>query len=88
MCDLKVGWPNFEALRCWCSVAGRPPICRETLRTRAPVNHLRLIDLVTRGVGGGQTRGVANGAVDIDRFSADATNQVVVVVTDTIFVKG
>ena len=64
------------------------PICRETLRTLAPVDHLRLIDLVTRCVGGGQARGVADGAVDVDCFSAGATNQVVVVVPDSILVKG
>src|SRR6266852_1527114 len=73
---------------CWCSVAGRTRTCRETLGTGAPVDHLRFIDLVTRGVGGGQARGVADGAVDVDRFSAGATNQMVVVVTDSSLVKG
>src|SRR5256885_553654 len=69
--------------------SGRPPrICRETLWTCAPVDHLRLIDLVTRVGGGGQARGVADSAVDVDRFSARAADQVVVVVTDTILVEG
>src|SRR5438132_13952870 len=65
-----------------------PPICRETLGTGAPVDHLRLINLENRVGGGGQARGVAGGAVDIDRFSAGATDQVVVVVTNTILVEG
>ena len=67
----------------------RPPsACRETPGTGAPVDHLRLIDLVTRVGGGGQARGVADGTVNIDRFSAGATDQVVVVVTNTILVAG
>ena len=65
-----------------------PRICRETLGTCAPVDYLRLIDLVTRVGGGGQARGVADGTVDVDRFSARATDQVVVVVPDTILVEG
>jgi hypothetical protein len=65
-----------------------PPICRETLGTGAPVDHLRLIDLVTRVGGGGQARGVADGAIDIYCFSARATDQVVVVVPNSILVKG
>src|SRR3954453_95131 len=65
-----------------------PPVCREPLGTGAPVDHLRLIDLVTRVGGGGQARGVADGAVDVDRFGASATDQVVVVVPDAILVEG
>ena len=37
-------------------------------------------------MGRGQARSVADGAVGIDRFSAGATNQVMVVVADTILV--
>src|SRR5262249_52463386 len=65
-----------------------PPICRETLGTGPPVDHLRLVDRVTRVGGGGQARGVADGTIDIDRFSAGATDQVMVVVTNTILVEG
>jgi hypothetical protein len=65
-----------------------PPLSRETLGAGAPVDHLRFIDLVTRVGAGGQARGVADGAIDIDRFPACATDQVVVVVTDTILVEG
>jgi hypothetical protein len=68
--DLKVGWSDFEVSLCWCSVAGRTRSCRVTIGTGAQVDHLRFIDLVTRGLGGGQARGVADGAVDGDRFSS------------------
>ena len=60
---------------------------RQALGTRSPVDHLSLIDLITRIVGGGQARGVADGAVDVDGFSTAATDQVVVVVTDSHLVE-
>ena len=63
-------------------------IGRETLGTRPPVDHFRLIDLITEIVGSGQARGVTDGTVDINSFSAGATDQVMVVVTDSILVKG
>lgn len=62
-------------------------IGRETLGTLSPVDHLRLIDLITEIVGSGQARGVANGTVDVDGFSAGATDRVMVIVTDSILVK-
>jgi hypothetical protein len=60
----------------------------ETLRTRAPVDDLRLIDLIAGVVGGGQARGVANRAVDVDRFSAAAADHVMVVVSYPVLIKG
>jgi len=60
---------------------------RETIGTRPPIDNLRLIDLVTRVGGGGQARRVTNGAVYIDRLSAGATDQMVVVVTNPIFIE-
>ena len=47
-------------------------------------SHFGLIDPVTRVVRGGQARGLADGAVDVDRFSAGATDQMVVVVADAV----
>jgi hypothetical protein len=43
--------------------------------------------LIPRVIGGGQARGVPNGTVDIDRFSAGATDNVVVIVPNTILVE-
>ena len=61
---------------------------RETFRTGTPKNHFRLINLVARIGGGRQARGIANSAVDVDRLATRSTDQVVVIVTDTIFVEG
>ena len=59
---------------------------RYTIRTAAPVRDLGFIDLVAAVVGRRETRRVANGAIDVDHATADAADQVMVVVADTVFV--
>src|SRR5262245_54154455 len=72
----------------WLTLKRRPPpLGRQTPGTGAPVDHLRLIDFIARVGGGGQAGGVADGAVHIDRVSAGATDQVVVVVANAILVE-
>jgi hypothetical protein len=82
-----VSWFDVDLPVRRCLFACRPSIRGEALRTDAPVNHLRFIDLVTRGGGGVQARSVANGAVDVGSSSARAADQVVVIVADTILVE-
>jgi len=77
---------DFQALLRWCSVVGRSR--RETLGASAPKDHFHLIDLIARVVSGRQARRVAHGAVDVDRFSATATDNMVVIVTDPILSLG
>ena len=60
---------------------------REALGTGAPIDHLRLIDLEPRVVGGGQAGGCTDGAVDIDGFPTDSADEVVVIVADAVFVE-
>jgi len=60
----------------------------EALGTGAPIDDLRLINVETGTGGGGQARGGTDGAVDVGRFSAGATDRMVVVVADAILVKG
>ncbi len=57
-----------------------------TIWTAAPEDHLGFVDLVTGVGGGGQARGVADRAVDIDHPAAGTADEVVVVVTDPILV--
>jgi len=70
------------------SISGRNRSRRETLGTAAPVDHLGLIDLVIRVVGGGQARGDTDRAVDVDHPSAAAADQVVMVVSDPVLETG
>jgi hypothetical protein len=51
-----------------------------TLGAAAPVDDLRLVDLVPRVVGCREARRVTDRAVDVDGAAAHATDQVVVVV--------
>ena len=73
--------------RCSCSVATRTLGCRDALGTGAPLYHLRLINLITRVGGGGQAWGFTDCSVEMDRFSADATVRVVVIVTHLILLE-
>ena len=69
-------------------LVSHPRRFRETPGTDAPIDHLRLVDLVIRVGGGGQAGRFADGAVDVDRFSAGTADHVVVVVTDPRIVEG
>jgi hypothetical protein len=57
---------------------------RQTIRTAPPVSDLGLVYLVAPVVDRRETRGGTDRAVDIDQTAADATDQMVVVVADTI----
>ena len=63
-------------------------VCFDALRAGAPIDHLRLIDLEAAIRAGGQAWGVADGAVDIDRFPAAAADEVVVIVAGPVLVTG
>jgi hypothetical protein len=52
----------------------------------SPIDHLSVINLVPHAVGSGQARCLANGAIDVDRLSTATTNQMMVIVADTVFV--
>jgi hypothetical protein len=56
----------------------------QTVRTAPPVGDLGFLDLVAPGVGRLETGGGADRAVDVDHAAADATDQMVVVVTNPI----
>ncbi len=49
-------------------------LLRETVGTGAPIDHLRFVDLEPRIDTGGQTRGLADGAIDVDRFSTSSAD--------------
>lgn len=51
-------------------------------RTASPVNNFCLVDLVSGGVGGRQTRRRSNRTVDVNDASADPANEMVVVIAD------
>lgn len=68
--------------------AGRLSAVSLALGTTAPVGDLGLVDFVAHIVGCGEARGGADRAVDVDQAAANATNQVMVVVVDSIFVAG
>ncbi len=76
------------------SISGRNRSRRETLRTASPVDHLGLIDLVIRVVGGGQARGHTDRAVDVVRRAVGPTryrpqhSQALSRDLDTVFAKG
>ena len=57
---------------------------REAIRTTAPIGDLGFVDLVTTIVDGRETRRGADRAVDVHHAAADATNQMVMVVADSI----
>ena len=57
---------------------------REAIRTAAPIGDLGLVDLVALVVGGLETGGRANRAVDIDHTAAASTDQMVVVVANSV----
>ena len=61
---------------------------RHTIRTAPPVGDLGFVDLVAAVVGRRETRRIADGAIDVDHAPADAADQVMVVVADSIFVAG
>jgi len=56
----------------------------QAVRTPAPVGDFGLVDLVPTVVGRRETRCGANRAVDVDHSTADAADQMVVVVADAI----
>jgi len=56
------------------------------LGTAAPVGNLGFVDLETQVVGRFETRRRADRAVDVDDACTDATDEVVVVVVDAVFV--
>ena len=64
----------------------RPPCrLRQAIRTAPPIGDLGFIDLVAVVVGRRETRRVSSRAVYIHHTTADATDQMVVIVTDAIF---
>ena len=56
--------------------------------TLAPVDDFCFVDCETGIVTGGQAGAAANRAIHIDRFAAGATDEVMVVVSDAVFVEG
>src|SRR5688572_18030627 len=56
----------------------------QAVRTATPVDDLGLVDRVAPVVGRGETGNGANRAVDVDHTAADSTDQMVVVVGDSI----
>ena len=56
----------------------------QTIRTAPPVGDLSLVYLVAPVVARRETRGGTDRAVDIDQTPADTTDQMVVVVADTV----
>lgn len=65
------------------SVASRDSSCRDTLWTPAPVDDLCFIYLKACVIGGRETRGGTNCAIDIEHPIADSTDQMMMIVTDT-----
>ncbi len=55
---------------------------------KTPIDHFSFIDDETRVVRGAQARAFANRAIDVDRFTAIAADQMVVVVAHAILVAG
>jgi hypothetical protein len=62
--------------------------CGPALGAPSPINHLCLVDLETGIVGGNQARPEAHRAVHIDGHSTSSADEVVVVVSDAVFVEG
>ena len=58
---------------------------RDAFRTATPVGDLGFLDLVPHVVGRRETGGRAGRAVDIDHATADAADQMMVVVADAVF---
>ena len=58
------------------------------LRATSPVGDLRFVDLEALFIVRRQAGGVTHRAVDVDHASANATDQVMVVVVDAVFVAG
>jgi hypothetical protein len=59
---------------------------RDAIGTAAPIGDLGLVDLVALVVGRGETRGLASRALDVHDATADAADQVMVVVANAILV--
>lgn len=59
---------------------------RLTLRTYAPIRDVGFVDLVAVVVRRGEARRGTDCAVDVDEMTADATDEVMVVVIDAILV--
>jgi hypothetical protein len=57
-----------------------------TFGTGAPIDHLRFVDQITGVTRGGQAGGLAHGAIDVDRLAACATNEMVVIIADAVFI--
>ena len=68
----------------WAGAGGRPGLC-QAIRTAPPVRDLGLVDLIAPVGAGGQTRGGADRAVDVDHTAADPADQVVMVIADPVF---
>ena len=58
-----------------------------TLGAESPVGHFGLVDNEAIIVGGRQARGLPNGTVHVGDVTAVATDDVVMIVTDPIFVE-
>jgi hypothetical protein len=56
----------------------------DTIRTAPPVGDLGLVDLVAHVVDRRETGGGADRAVDVDQAAADSTDQMVMIVADSI----
>src|SRR5258708_2787914 len=56
----------------------------QALRTASPVGDLGLVDLVAHVIGGRETRGGADHAIDVDQTTTDSTDQMVMVVADPL----
>ena len=59
-------------------------VLRTALRAGAPVDHFRFLDVETVVVRRVEAGRFADGAVDIDRFSASSADEMVMVVADAI----
>jgi len=71
----------------WCGGGGRRRL-RLAVGAAPPVGDFGFVDLVALVVARSETRGVADGAVHVDHAAADSTDQVMVVVADSILEAG
>ena len=80
---------EHSATPTWCGVeSSGDSALRDARRTTTPVGHFGLIDLVTLIVLRGEARRLSDGAVDVHHSAANATNQMMVVVINPVFVTG
>jgi hypothetical protein len=59
-------------------------VSTQAIRTATPIGDLGLVDLIALVVARGETRGGADCAVHVNHTPAASTNQMMVVVPDTI----